>query len=76
MQLSEIIERLRDQADLYTPLPSAFRTRRQSREDRLIERVLRFIIRILEILDNNTSLDDIVTDVINCIKFLDDRFGQ
>ena len=76
MQLREIIDRLRDQADLYTPLPSAFRTRRQSREDRLIERVLRFIIRILEILDTNTSLDDIVTDVIGCIKFLDDRFGQ
>ena len=76
MQLSEIIERLRDQADLHTPLPSAFRTRRQSREDRLIERVLRFIIRILEIIDSNTSLDTIVIDIINCIKFLDDRFDR
>ena len=76
MQLSEIIERLRDQADLHTPLPSAFRTRRQSREDHLIERVLRFIIRILEIIDSNTSLDTIVIDIINCIKFLDDRFGR
>ena len=76
MQLSDVIEHLRDQADLYTPLPSAFRTRRQSREDRLIERVLRFIIRILEIIDSNSSLDTIVVDIINCIKFLDDRFGQ
>ena len=76
MQLQELIERLRDQADLYTPLPSAFRTRRQSREDRLIERVLRFVIRILEIIDSNSSPDDIVSDIIARINFLDTRFAQ
>ena len=76
MNLDDIIEQLRDQADLYTPLPSAFRTRRQSREDRLIERVLRFIIIILEIINDSTSLDDIVSSIIGRINFLDDRFGQ
>ena len=76
MRLEEIIEHLRDQADLYTPLPSAFRTRRQSREDRLIERVLRFIIVILEIINNNNSLEDIVSSIVGRINFLDERFGQ
>ena len=76
MRLEEIIEHLRDQADLYNPLPSAFRTRRQSREDRLIERVLRFIIVILEIINNNNSLEDIVSSIVGRINFLDERFGQ
>ena len=76
MQLEELIERLRNQADLYTPLPSAFRTRRQSREDRIIERVLRFIILILEIINSNSSLDDIVTEIIGRINFLDSRLEQ
>ena len=76
MRLEDIIEPLRDQADLYTPLPSAFRTRRQSREDRLIERVLRFIIVILEIINNNNSLEDIVSSIVGRINFLDERFGQ
>ena len=76
MRLDAVIERLRDQADLYSPLPSAFRTRRQSREDLLIERVLRFIILILEIIENSTSLDDIVSSIIGRINFLDGRYGQ
>ena len=74
MNLTEIIDRLSDQADLYTPLPSAFRTRRQSREDRLVEKVLRFIIKILIILDSNSSLDDKIQEIIACINFLDGRF--
>ena len=71
MQLADVIARLEDQADLYTPLPSAFRTRRQSREDRLIEKVLRFIIKILIILDSNQNLEDKIKEIIACIAFLD-----
>ena len=74
MQLADVIERLEDQADLYSPLPSAFRSRRQSREDRLIEKVLRFLIKILLILDSNQSLDDKIQEIIACIGFLDARF--
>ena len=70
MNLQVVIDRLRDEADMYTPLPSAFRTRRQSREDRLIEKVLRFIIRILTILDSNSPLDDKIHEIIGCINFL------
>ena len=74
MNLAEIIERLSDQADLHTPLPSAFRTRRQSREDRIIEKVLRFIVKILIILDSNSSLDDKIQEILGSINFLDVRF--
>ena len=74
MQLAEMISRLQDQADLYTPLPSAFRTRRQSRQDQLIEKVLRFIIRILIILDSNQPFEEKIKEIIACISFLDGRF--
>ena len=70
MQLSEIIEKLNDQADLYTPLPSAFRTRRQSREDSAVEKVLRFIVRILLILDSDASIDDKIEQIIASANFL------
>ena len=69
-----MISRLQDQADLYTPLPSAFRTRRQSRQDQLIEKVLRFIIRILIILDSNQPFEEKIKEIIACISFLDGRF--
>ena len=74
MNLTDIIDRLTDQADLHTPLPSAFRTRRQSREDRIVEKVLRFIIKILIILDSNSSVDDKIQEILACINFLDGRF--
>ena len=54
MTLRDIIDRLQSEADMYSPMPSAFRTRRQRREDRRIERVLNFLIDILTILDTNT----------------------
>ena len=70
MNLQELITRLRDEADMYSPLPSAFRNRRQRREDKLIERVLRFLITILEILDNNSSCDDKISEIVARIPFL------
>ena len=69
MNLQEVIERLRSEADMYSPMPSAFRTRRQRREDRLIERVLNFLIAILLILDSNTPLEDKVQEIIARISF-------
>ena len=69
-----MISRLQDHADLYTPLPSAFRTRRQSRQDQLIEKVLRFIIRILIILDSNQPFEEKIKEIIACIPFFDGRF--
>ena len=70
MNLQQVIDRLRDEADMYTPLPSAFRTRRQSREDRIVEKVLRFIVRILTIIDNNSPLEDKIQEIIGCVNFL------
>ena len=70
MNLQLVIDRLRDEADMYTPLPSAFRTRRQSREDRLVEKVLRFTIKILIILDSPSPLDEKIQEIIGCINFL------
>ena len=69
MNLQTVIDRLRDEADMYTPLPSAFRTRRQSREDRLIESVLRFMIRILTIIDSNQPLDEKIREIVAYTNF-------
>ena len=70
MNLQTVINRLQDEADMYTPLPSAFRTRRQSREDQLVEKVLRFIVKILIILDSDSPLEDKIQEIVGCINFL------
>ena len=70
MNLQTVINRLQDEADMYTPLPSAFRTRRQSREDKLVEKVLRFIVKILIILDSDSPLEDKIQEIVGCINFL------
>ena len=69
MRLSTMINRLRDEADMYTPLPSAFRTRQQSRQDKLIESVLRFVIHILTIIDSNQPLEEKIIEIIAYINF-------
>ena len=69
MTLQDIIERLQTEADMYSPMPSAFRTRRQRREDRLIERVLNFLIIILNILDSNSPLEDKIQEIVARIAF-------
>ena len=69
MQLSTMINRLRDEADMYSPLPSAFSTRRQSRQDKLIESVLRFVIHILTILDSNQPMEEKIREIIARINF-------
>ena len=69
MNLQDIIERLQSEADMYSPMPSAFRTRRQRREDRFIERVLNFLIIILNILDSNTPLEDKIQEIVARIAF-------
>ena len=70
MNLQDLISRLRNEADMYSPLPSAFRNRRQRREDRIIERVLRFLIIILEIIDSNASSEDKISEIVARIPFL------
>ena len=69
MNLQDVIDRLRSEADMYSPLPSAFRNRRQRREDRLIERVLNFLITILHILDSNSSLEGKIQEIVARIAF-------
>ena len=70
MNLQQMINRLRDEADMYSPLPSAYRTRRQSREDKRVESVLRFLIRILIIIDSDLPLEDKIRNIISCILSL------
>ena len=69
MNLRDIIDRLQSEADMYSPMPSAFQTRRQRREDRLVERVLNFLITILLILDSNSSLEDKIQEIVARISF-------
>ena len=69
MHLQTMIDRLRDQADLHTPLPSAFSNRRQSRQDKMIESVLRFLIRILLIIDSNQPLEEKIKEILAIINF-------
>ena len=73
MNLDDIIDRLRNEVDMYSPMPSSFRTRRQRREDRCTERILNFLITVLSILNTQSSLDNKVEEIIARIAFLDEN---